>query len=267
MDGVPDNCDCNDNGVPDDEDIATCPAMDLSCQDCNNNGLPDGDCDLGPGGGSVDDDLNGVPDECDPLDCDGNGANDAYDIANCTGDPACDDCNMNDVPDVCDVDPADPDGDGEVSTDLNGNVVPDECEVQAPLLAAPPHDMEENRYGSVDMLTPNPGLTIFDLKVTLTSTQVNGVMAVGSSWWATDPIRTWPGSPSSAATECITILSSTRPPSPPDWTDFLATHVTGCPMMPTSEYDFVIVIGPTELAPLSVQTQALPTGSPRQVLG
>ncbi len=38
------------------------------------------------------------------------------------------DCNANSVPDDCDVDPSDPDGNGWVSPDANGNGVPDECE-------------------------------------------------------------------------------------------------------------------------------------------
>ncbi len=38
------------------------------------------------------------------------------------------DCNANNIPDSCDVDPADTDGDGMVSADCNDNGVPDECE-------------------------------------------------------------------------------------------------------------------------------------------
>ena len=41
--------------------------------------------------------------------------------------PSCDDCNVNGVPDGCDVDPLDPDGDGQVSADDNEDGVPDEC--------------------------------------------------------------------------------------------------------------------------------------------
>jgi hypothetical protein len=40
-----------------------------------------------------------------------------------------DDCNGNGIPDDCDLDPLDPDGDGEISIDCNGNDVPDECEI------------------------------------------------------------------------------------------------------------------------------------------
>ena len=47
---------------------------------------------------------NGIPDECEP------------------------DCNRNGIPDDCDLDPNDPDDDGLVSLDSNGNNFPDECE-------------------------------------------------------------------------------------------------------------------------------------------
>jgi hypothetical protein len=39
-----------------------------------------------------------------------------------------DDCNQNGIDDFDDIDPTDPDGDGLVSADCNGNSVPDECE-------------------------------------------------------------------------------------------------------------------------------------------
>lgn len=51
-------CDCNDNGVPDDVDIA-----EGTSQDCNNTAVPD-DCDIATGV-SDDNDGNGIPDECD----------------------------------------------------------------------------------------------------------------------------------------------------------------------------------------------------------
>ena len=39
------------------------------------------------------------------------------------------DCNNNGISDECDLDPNDPDGDGDVSVDDNNNGVPDECEL------------------------------------------------------------------------------------------------------------------------------------------
>jgi len=58
------------------------------------------------------------------VDCNGNGVPDANDVFDGTSH----DCNGNFVPDECDVDPADPDGNGLVSNDLNTNSIPDECE-------------------------------------------------------------------------------------------------------------------------------------------
>jgi hypothetical protein len=71
--------DCNDNGVPDWQDIADCGG-DPACSDCNLNGVPD-ECDIADGT-SRDDDGNGVPDECDcPGDLDGDWTIDLADLA------------------------------------------------------------------------------------------------------------------------------------------------------------------------------------------
>jgi hypothetical protein len=108
--------DCNDNGVPDANDIAN-----GTSEDCNDNFIPD-ECDIDPsdpdGDGEVSNDLNenGIPDECEP-DCNGNGVPDDKDIADAT------------------------------SEDVNGNGIPDECE-------APPDVVVEGcRYLAV---TPRP---------------------------------------------------------------------------------------------------------------
>lgn len=69
--------DCNNNGIPDNVDIAN-----GTSQDCNANGIPD-ECDLAKGT-SVDCDLNGVPDECDP-DANDNGLPDACELSGATG--------------------------------------------------------------------------------------------------------------------------------------------------------------------------------------
>ncbi|MEK6675981.1 MAG: hypothetical protein AABZ47_10050 [Planctomycetota bacterium] len=62
--------DCDNNGIPDQSDIANCPPNDPSCGDCN---------------------ANNIPDECD--------------IAECPGAPACEDGNSNGVPDGCESQP------------------------------------------------------------------------------------------------------------------------------------------------------------------
>jgi len=72
--------DCNDNGVPDDEDIAMGTSLDCNldgvpdeCQladnDCNENMIPD-DCDIAEGT-SMDVNGNGIPDECEMPTVDG----------------------------------------------------------------------------------------------------------------------------------------------------------------------------------------------------
>jgi len=81
--------------------------------DCNNNGVPDAD-DIA-NGTSSDCNANGVPDECEP-DCNGNGLPDDCDIAD--GAP---DCNGNGLPDACDIASG-------ASSDCNANGVPNECE-------------------------------------------------------------------------------------------------------------------------------------------
>ena len=102
--------------------------------DCNENGVPDGQ-ELKEGT-ATDCDGNDRLDECDiaedpSLDCDGNGELDSCQVADdpnldCTGDGLIDacqdlpDCNGNGAPDSCDI------ADG-TSVDLNGDGVPDEC--------------------------------------------------------------------------------------------------------------------------------------------
>ncbi len=84
--------------------------------DCNNNGQDDAD-DI-TSGTSQDCNANGIPDECDvdPSDPDGDGT-------------VSEDCNANDIPDECDIDPSDPDGDGTVAEDCNANGIPDSCDI------------------------------------------------------------------------------------------------------------------------------------------
>ncbi len=89
----PEPPDCNDNGVPDWEDIAN-----GTSQDCNENGIPD---------------------ECEPdEDCNGNGSPDFCDLIDGTSQ----DCNFNGIPDECDISAG-------VSEDCQPNGIPDECEI------------------------------------------------------------------------------------------------------------------------------------------
>ena len=79
---------------------------------------------------SSDCNANGIPDECDVDPADPDGDMQVSTDCNANGIPdECDaDCNANGIPDECDVDPADPDGDTQVSADCNANGIPDECE-------------------------------------------------------------------------------------------------------------------------------------------
>ncbi len=94
--------DCNNNGIPDEDDLANCDGSPW-CSDCNNNGIID-ECDISFGT-STDCNSNGIPDECEPGgtdDCNNNGIADFCDILNGTST----DCNANDVPDECEITPA-----------------------------------------------------------------------------------------------------------------------------------------------------------------
>jgi len=134
-----DFADCNQNGVPDTEDIAggisddcNANAIPDECEmDCNGNGVQDS-CDVASGA-SEDCNGNTIPDECEPggaEDCNENGASDLCDVYmgtsedcnnNAIPDECEPDCNANDVADECDI------ANG-TSDDCNENGVPDECE-------------------------------------------------------------------------------------------------------------------------------------------
>lgn len=138
--GIPDECDqadCNENGIADGTDIL----MGTS-QDCNNNAVPD-ECEIdenstAPGGPffcteNCDPDCNndGIPDVCQltrPGVCDiGEGICDDG-VTECTGDEDCPaistDCDGNFVPDECQI------ADGS-ATDCDNNGVLDFCEYNA----------------------------------------------------------------------------------------------------------------------------------------
>jgi hypothetical protein len=115
--------DCNNNSVPDPDDISG-----GASQDCNANGVPD-ECDIDDDT-SEDCNINGIPDECE-TDCNANGVPDNCDVVHggapdCNGNlnpdecdiasGASEDCNLNGIPDECE-------------TDCNANGIPDECDI------------------------------------------------------------------------------------------------------------------------------------------
>lgn len=113
-DGAGTGPDCNQNGRPDDCDIALGTSF-----DCDGNGVPD-ECDVASGLGT-DCNNNGKLDACEIAggqaeDCNGNGIIDSCDVAMNPGM----DCNQNGVPDSCDIASG-------TSMDCNGNGRPDEC--------------------------------------------------------------------------------------------------------------------------------------------
>jgi len=65
------------------------------------------------------------------------------------------DCNGNGFPDECDLDPIDPDGNGEVSDDCNGSGVPDECEIAGASLSELEQAELSPFSGYYYMLTPS----------------------------------------------------------------------------------------------------------------
>ena len=105
--------DCNQNGFPDDEDLATGRS-----DDCNSNELPD-ECDIAEGR-SADCSDNGVPDECEP-DSDGDGLVDDCDNCPLAFNSEQTDGDLDGVGDACDPCPADflddRDGDGVCDSD------------------------------------------------------------------------------------------------------------------------------------------------------
>jgi len=135
--------DCNKNGVPDECDISTETSNDANANDipdecetdCNNNGVPD-DWDISEET-SNDVNANDIPDECEP-DCNGNDVPDDHDVAT----SASDDCNENGVPDECEEDcngndvPDDCDIADSTSEDCNENGIPDECDLSRSMLAS-----------------------------------------------------------------------------------------------------------------------------------
>jgi len=130
--------DCNENGTPDDDDIAAGTSL-----DCDSNGIPD-ECDVDcDGSGGVDAceiaaglvaDCNGNhrPDDCDlafnpAMDCDDSGLLDSCEVAAGTSP----DCNANGIPDMCDITSG-------AAADCNANAVPDSCDALALALTITP---------------------------------------------------------------------------------------------------------------------------------
>ncbi|MCH8147819.1 MAG: hypothetical protein IH987_07470 [Planctomycetes bacterium] len=119
-----------------------------------------------------------------------------------------------------------------------------------PTAAGFPHDILKNRYISIDPRgadLANVGRNL-DIRLTLSSTLVNGVTAVGLQWWAHGPDA-----------DCISVVAPNRPLAPPDWSACPTLHLTGCPIIPTSTYAIVVIDGSFQSDPfIGAATQAKP---------
>ncbi|UCE61684.1 MAG: right-handed parallel beta-helix repeat-containing protein, partial [Phycisphaerales bacterium] len=180
-----DSEDCNANGIPDECDLST-----EASTDCNANGIPD-ECDAKSGADcdgdevpdecQVDDDGDGVINECDgcPVDArktdpglcgcgvdetdnDGDAVPDCTD--RCPGFDDRVDCNENDEPDGCDI------AEG-MSKDRNQNGIPDECErvtvrsVGGRYLAITPFESQSTVALRVSGEASNPSIACVSLYV------------------------------------------------------------------------------------------------------
>ena len=119
-------------------------------EDCNGNGIGD-HCEI-MSGASLDCDLNGVPDECQP-DCNADGIPDVCEP----------DCNGNGIPDACDI----ANGDSE---DCNANGIPDECDgggvTDVQVVHDPPRFMYQDDVIVEEVLVTDAGI-VDDVNVTL----------------------------------------------------------------------------------------------------
>ncbi|MCH9002077.1 MAG: hypothetical protein IIC02_05835 [Planctomycetes bacterium] len=142
---------------------------------------------------------------------------------------------------------------GSTSVDVNslgpGTEVKCGCPIATPLPAPAPHDILKNRYISIDprgTAGANVGQD-FDIKVTLTSSLVDGQLGNGP-WWAGPPDA-----------QCLSVVVQGQPGVPTNWDACPTLHLTGCPIIPTSDYDIVAVLDGTDSAPpLAAETQAKP---------
>jgi hypothetical protein len=219
--------DCNDNWVED--------ACEGATPDCNNNGRPD-ECDVADGT-SADCLDNGIPDECEP-DCNGNGTPDQcdiwYDVAF--------DCDFNGVPDECETD-CNENGYGDScdiaegsSADTNGNDIPDECECPDVVLAAPvAAGVAANRYLSI---TPGNIGEVTALRVVVTGAPEGFEAMIGRSYWVGEPRPITESAGSNDNTPPPTFLGANLGCTPYywDWGVPVAVQVFGQAVIPGLQY-------------------------------
>ncbi|MCH8243720.1 MAG: PQQ-dependent sugar dehydrogenase [Planctomycetes bacterium] len=118
---------------------------------------------------------------------------------------------------------------------------------QPPLRAQPPHDILKNRYISVDPTGGGLNPSSHHIRVMVDSSEVNDINGSGP-WWAGQPNA-----------KCVSVVTTTKPASPPDWSSCTAVHLTGCAIVPTTTYSIVAesAAGESSTAVL-LDTQAKP---------
>jgi hypothetical protein len=197
--------------------------------DCNCNGIAD-DIDVANGGGSLDCNHNGTPDECEP-DCNSNGVPDDCDIASGSSG----DCQPNGVPDECDIFFG-------TSTDTHHNGQPDECcFVYGPPTIIPGSDAK-NRY--LGIVGGNPGRTTA-IRVRLISLHhpnpPNLPQNPSPDFTAFEGQDRWVGPPSArpeSDSSPTTFMAAKLQCTPyfTDWSTVGTVYVYGSEIVPSSSY-------------------------------
>ena len=197
--------DCDSNGIPDECEMVDCNTntiLDIcdieagTSEDCDSNHVPDEcqmfvwrDCNRNQSHDFVDvcdgssADCNGdlVPDECQEGDCDDDGISDIDEIclqgaADCNFNGLPDDCepdedcNANEVRDICDI--------GAGALDCNSNSVPDECET------GPELQLLERFWDRADYSIPGNKWDVYNYDYGIQMTTRANVAYAHSAWYA-----------------------------------------------------------------------------------
>ncbi|MCH8146838.1 MAG: hypothetical protein IH987_02455, partial [Planctomycetes bacterium] len=128
--------------------------------------------------------------------------------------------------------------------------------VLPPIRAAAPHNIRKNRYISIDPrgeLGNNPDS--HHIRVDVESTLVADLIGTGP-WWANPPVIGLPPSPAT----CISIVTSLKPASEPDWSGCPTLHLTGCPIIPTTIYAVAAESGGLLSVPEFLESMAVASG-------
>jgi len=127
-------------------------------------------------------------------------------------------------------------------------------DVEPPIRAPGMDHILKNRYISIDprgVLGNNPDS--HHIRVEIDSTLVSGLNGTGP-WWATDPV----GGGGLSPAVCISVFTTTKPASEPDWSGCDTVHLTGCPIVPTTTYAIAVEADGELSADALFDTQAKP---------